>query len=389
MSRARGNGEGTIYKNDTKGLWIAQYSYGRRPDGKRYRKTLYGKTRKEVKEKLETFIASVNSGTASAGISTIEEILQSYIDGERDLNILSDSSYHRKQATLNIIKSSYIASRPVQKLTSDDILVFLSSITHYSNSYINKIYSLLRKAFEIATERGLIGTNPMQNSAVKKPKSDKETKKISAFTVDEQRIIIGALTKPIPDTTCNRYNAQWMLSLFTGMRIGEINALNEQDIDMDNKIIHIKRTITKDEHDRPIIGKTTKTYAGMREISLSDSAYKVLAEYLSRERQPNPQNLLFYNHRNHSPISSNQSNMEFKRLCKSCGIEREVNQHMLRHTFATRCIESGMPAKVLQKILGHTDIKTTLNTYCDVFESYESEHVGQAENYLKSVGLAL
>ena len=60
---------------------------------------------------------------------------------------------------------------------------------------------------------------------------------------------------------------------------------------------------------------------------------------------------------------------------------------MLRHTFATRCIESGMPVKVLSKILGHADIETTLNTYCDVFENYENDAMLQAESYMQNMSL--
>ena len=60
---------------------------------------------------------------------------------------------------------------------------------------------------------------------------------------------------------------------------------------------------------------------------------------------------------------------------------------MLRHTFATRCIESGMPVKVLSKILGHSDIQITLNTYCDVFENFESDALKQAESYLERLSL--
>ena len=56
---------------------------------------------------------------------------------------------------------------------------------------------------------------------------------------------------------------------------------------------------------------------------------------------------------------------------------------MLRHTFATRCIESGMPPHVLQKLLGHTDIKPTINKYCDIFDKYKKEHIDNAYQYMK------
>ena len=67
----------------------------------------------------------------------------------------------------------------------------------------------------------------------------------------------------------------------------------------------------------------------------------------------------------------------------------KVDLHSLRHTYATRCIESGMPAKVLQKILGHSDISITLNIYCSVFEKYRNEHLAIADEYMRSNNLAI
>ena len=66
-----------------------------------------------------------------------------------------------------------------------------------------------------------------------------------------------------------------------------------------------------------------------------------------------------------------------------------VDLHSLRHTYATRCIESGMPAKVLQNLLGHTDIRITLDTYCDVFQKYSMENLAVADSYMKSNNIAI
>ena len=71
------------------------------------------------------------------------------------------------------------------------------------------------------------------------------------------------------------------------------------------------------------------------------------------------------------------------------GIGYDVNQHMLRHTFATRCIEAGMPANVLSKIMGHADIRTTLEVYCDVFDNYEKQHANRTYDYLDQNQLLL
>ena len=84
--------------------------------------------------------------------------------------------------------------------------------------------------------------------------------------------------------------------------------------------------------------------------------------------------------------------MQFQRVVEKYNIvdktvKGKVTLHSLRHTFATRCIEAGMQPKVLQHILGHSDIKITLNTYCDAFENFQNENIAKTDEYFSDLGI--
>lgn len=103
---------------------------------------------------------------------------------------------------------------------------------------------------------------------------------------------------------------------------------------------------------------------------------------------PNPNNLLFCKE-NGELINEGASNSAFKRFCKKHNITKgkDVNQHMLRHSFATRKIEGGMPAEVLMVIMGHKDVSVTLNTYFDAFAQYKNVYDEKTYNYYELNGL--
>lgn len=369
-TKSRGNGEGTIYYSDTHKLWVSQVTLN---NGKR--KTVYGKTRKAVKDtmlKIQTDL-SLNKYVDKSEI-TAEQLIKQLIDEDRKLNIVSDNAYLRKEAVYNIIRKSDLGTAPIQKISESAIISFLSEQSgKYSDSTINKIYSLLNRCFKEAVRKGVIVNNPMEQ--VRKPKSKKQNAKVRALTVNEQKTLISVLSK----NNKAKYKEQMLLMLYTGMRMGEINALDVKDVNLTFKTITIRRSVTRDDKEHTIIGKTTKTYAGMRTLPLSEPAVNLLTAYL-QTYIPNTENLLFYDYRAHKVVTTSQVNMELCRLLKKYNIidtdiPGKVSLHSLRHTYATRCIESGMPAKVLQMLLGHTDIKTTLNTYCDAFDNFKSEHI--------------
>ena len=123
---------------------------------------------------------------------------------------------------------------------------------------------------------------------------------------------------------------------------------------------------------------------------MSEQIEQLLKKYLTNDYVANNNHLLFGNSQG-GAISTDTVNMIFKTFCKTYAIANgwKNNQHMLRHTFATRCIEAGMPANVLAKLMGHANVSTTLNVYCDVFDKFEKQHADASYLYLQKNGLTI
>ena len=169
--------------------------------------------------------------------------------------------------------------------------------------------------------------------------------------------------------------------MFMGMRVGEVLALKTTDIDLVHNLIAVTRTLSRDKDDKVIIGRTTKTYAGQRELPIP----KFLIPYVTEQMQVainnrNPEKLLFVNNKK-QPVDSANVNYTLKKMLKNEFDITDISSHSLRHTYGTRCIESGMRAVALQRLMGHTNISITLNVYTTVFNKFKESEIEKMNKY--------
>lgn len=379
--KSKGNGQGTLYFSKTKNIWVGQYTL----NGKR--KTLYQRKSENVtefKKRFTKIINDINQGTYIEKVEkTFIDILKEYVQNKYDTNKVSARTHIRDLETVKQIEKTCkdIVNIPIQKITIYHIRQVLPNLTVYSNNSIDKIYRFINKVFKIALSDRIIPFNPMENESISKPKSDIPNRNIEALTLGEHKKLIEALEKQE-----HKYKYVILLQLYTGMRIGEVLALSIKDIDYKNNTITISKTLTRDENDKTIMGDTTKTENSKRTILINDKVKEILKQAQKRQ-MTNINGLLFYDNAKNTYITPSEINSYLKRLNKKENIASNLHTHMLRHTYATRCIESGMQAKALQKILGHKKIQTTLDTYTSVFKEFSENELEKVTQYFEAQGL--
>jgi integrase len=238
------------------------------------------------------------------------------------------------------------------------------------------VKNILSGAFEQAVRNQIILVNPVK--ATVSPKL--EQKDIRILTECEQKAFLDACKG-------HRLEAMYTLALATGMRRGEILALSWENIDLDKKCITVKCSVSRIKD--PETGKTEllfsepKTKAGRRSVPIMDSLIPVLEVHKARQDGEKKQAGSAWNTHNLAFCSNVGTIIEPRRvattmdkIAASAGLEH-ITFHALRHSFATRMLEANVPAKVVQDILGHTDVTLTLNTYSHVVGTTAHEQIAK------------
>ena len=325
---------------------------------------------------------------------TLVELLNPCINEQFMLNKIDKSTLKRKMDTLKQISKASFANKPIAKVTREEVVSYLSSLSKYSESTIKQNYELLCMGFGEAEYQKIIQENFMAGyKRIIKPKSEYVSHKRKSLTIQEERKLIDYLMNVSYEKCSYKYLLLWQLT--TGMRIGETLVLDyKNDISLSENKVDIKRTQTKDENGNIIIGETTKTDNGRRTLTMNNISKQIMQKALEHKVK-NKNNLLFCK-KDGTMILENTINSCLKRIALKLGIgifeepntkgktvkKTDVHTHMLRGTFATRCAEAKIAPVVLKQILGHKDISVTMKYYIDVDGSFIESETDNAIQYL-------
>lgn len=375
MGRKAGEKQGSIFYNAKKQRWQASYYIVDKDTKLEKRVTKTFMKKEEAEQFLSNILYQRNNEIfiKNNGIP-LNQLMRANIQKKLDMNLISETQYARVLKTIEIIEKSPIVKRKIEEVTSDEIQAYMNTLKHYSNSYIKKIYEQFKQSYNLAINKGYISKNPLYD--VIKPKSIKEDKIVRALEIEEQQIFTNYLiNKTIEEEP---YKNVYLIQIYMGLRVGEVLALRSGDVDLRKNILQVNKTITTDKNGKTIMGERTKTNAGKREVPIPSCIKNGIIEQM-KIAENNKDKQLFMSAKGNY-VDSRNVNRLLKLRLEKLGI-KGISTHSLRHTYGTRCIEAGMRAVALQRLMGHTDISTTLNTYTSVFNKYKETELEKVNKY--------
>lgn len=342
------------------GRWEGRYIKSRESNGKAIYGSVYGKTYTSVKEKLK----EVNNNHAEflkGNKMTFGEALFLWLENNRIKQKTQTYSKYLQLINTQIVPSighiklsriNYVIIN--QYVSEKSISGNLNTKEALSPSYIQTICFIIESTIRFCVENNLCSAI---SGKIVRPAKVKKDIKILSF--EEQRVLERILLTDINETKIGI-----LLSLYAGLRVGEVCGLKWENIDLENGIIHIDSSVERIKNINKQNGSSktvlilsdTKSDSSNRTIPISN----ILQKILLKNKQNN--NRFVIEGKTYPYTDPRTLQYAFKKCLRECDLP-EINYHALRHTFATRCVEAGVDIKSLSEILGHSNVNITLNTY--------------------------
>lgn len=386
--RNKANGEGTIWqeKRNGKPYYRGAYVIGYDEQGKPIRKLFSSFKKQDVIDKMADYKSQMNNGLIlTSDKMTLEQWFHTWLFEFR-INDLKDTSFERYEGVYrNYIKGTTIGKKKLTDIKTADIQSYYNALAEQgkSTNVIKTLNKHLKTCLNDAIKQGYIMRNycslvTMPKNTTSATQNDKE---ITFFTPEEQQLFLSSLDN-------HRNKALFVLALGSGLRLGELMGLKWEDVDLNNNTISITRAISqlskvsKDgSRTWSILEHPPKTKSSIRTIPIPTNVKRELQRHKTMQQKEMlkygelyQNNGLVFCTELGNYIDTRNLTRSYARALAKAGIDHK-KFHSMRHTYATRLFEADVPIKTVQKLMGHSDITTTMNIYTHVMPEKMADDV--------------
>jgi integrase len=371
VARKRGNGEGSITRRRD-GLYMARYTV-QTPTGPK-RKTIYGKTRQNVSEKLNKALADRDGGLIfDVENLTVSEYLDRWLRDSAQGTVRASTYKSYGQQVRRYLKPS-LGQMKLRKLSPMHVQGLCREMQDrgLSARTVQYAHAVLHRSLEQATRWGMVGRNVAEDVDLPQVKREE----IRPLNRDQTRALLKAAEG-------HRLEALYIVAVHTGMRPGEMLALKWDDVDLDFGALQLNRALSDGEFTAP------KTARSRRRIKLTTGSVKALRCHRKRQLEERMQRAglwqdqgLVFPSTVGTPLNHRNLVRSFKALLKCAGLPPTVRLYDLRHTCATLLLTRNVHPKYVQELLGHASIVLTLDTYSHVIPGMDGGTASAIEDAL-------
>ena len=374
-------------------------------DGRRH--SVYAPTLEKLREQEEQIIVDKHDGVRSDVKSlTVNDLFDLWCQLKRGIKDSTFKNYIYMYEMF--VKPSFGQKRAV-KVVKSDVRKFYNNLADnkvLKIATIDNVHNVLHQVFQVAVDDSLMRINPTDGMLKElKQSHDFDGTKRKSLTISQQKLFLDYLRK---EPVYLHWYPVFYIMCNTGMRVGEITGLRWRDIDLEQGLISVNHTLVyynhRDEKGCYFSINTPKTKAGERVIPMTEGvkeAFLMEREYQNEAgieslgRVDGYDDFIFVN-KDGNVQNQGALNKAIKRVMRDCNCEilekltddsepvllPAFSCHHLRHTFATRLCESGINLKVIQDVLGHADVSTTMNIYVDVTNDLKKKEILSFSSYL-------
>ncbi|MBE5884451.1 MAG: site-specific integrase [Lachnospiraceae bacterium] len=337
------------------------------------------KDKPPLRDLIKTINKDLDDGIYSkGGEMTVLELVKKYVSQKTGVRHNTEANYN---FVINVIAKEDFGKKRIDRVKLSDAKGWLIKLQADGRGYssIHTIRGVVRPAFQMAVDDDLLRKNPFEFQLATVVVNDSVTRE--AITRKQERQFLEFIKND--KHYCTYYDGMFIL-FKTGLRISEFCGLTIADIDLQERKINVNHQLQRKRNMEYVI-EETKTNAGTRLVPMTDEVYECFKRIIANRKKPKVEPMIdgkagfLFLDKNDMPMVALHWEKYFQyALEKHNKIYREqlpkITPHVCRHTFCSNMAKAGMNPKTLQKIMGHSDIGVTLNTYTHLdFDDIQKE----------------